>query len=369
VKEIVEYVLAVLIILSIVPFYNMVVTQFYAPEKSIGYGEVSDLFLSIIKQAFTDMYNYGNTSIELTDIKASLDNMIKKYAGSIYDDYYFYARIYTPLNITVDPGSSRVIVSSPYNMSTLLLLVSLNSTVSYNTRPTAIDAGGNVFNYIFNYSQIPVKSFSAIIAVSGYGSTWFIGYWLNTTVEKGYVISDINRNLAVVARDIRLNTIRFYGFTGYNTTLYYFTGQAIMNYTSSWTNISWEFKEDTYTRYNITETRYMSRISGQYNEALHVYNVYLVKGRSYYTYYYNNRSSKLVETTYEYSGINYPVYNIVLVSIYDGGKTISAPIYSNVYEVSNTVNSPPQGASKISSYIRVGMFTYIIDLWSWRRQA
>lgn len=366
-KEIVEYVLAVLIVLSIVPFFNMVVTQFYTPEKSIGYSGVSDLLISIIKQAFTDMYNYGNISIELTDIKAGLENMIKKYAGSMYDEYYFYARIYTPLNITVDSGSNRVIVSSPYNMSTLLLLVSLNSTVSYNVMPTAVEAGGSVFNYIFNYSQLPVKSFSAIIAVSGYGSTWFIGYWLNITVEKGYVISDTNRNLAVIARDIGLNTTSFYGFTGYNTTLYYFTGKAVMNYTSSWTNISWEFVQNNYIKYNITETRYMSYINSRYNGTLYVYNVYLVKGWSYYMYSYNNGRITLVDTGREYLGINYPLYNIVLVSIYDGGKTVSVPVYSNVYEVSNTVNPPPQDVNRISSYIRIGMFTYIVDLWSWRR--
>ncbi|MGC8954077.1 MAG: hypothetical protein ACP5N5_05110 [Desulfurococcus sp.] len=366
-KEIIEYMLAVLIILSIVPFYNMVVTQFYTPEKSIGYSEVSDLFVSIINQVFIDMYNYGNISIELTDIKASLENIIKKYAGSIYDDYYFYARIYTPLNITVDPGSSRVIISSPYNMSMLLLLVSLNGTVSYNAMPTATGAGGNVFNYIFDYSKLPVKSFSAIIAVSGYGSTWFIGHWLNTTVEKGYAISDTNRNLAVIARDIGLKATKFYNFTGYNTTLYYFTGKAIMNYTSSWTNISWQFVQYNYIRYNITETMYMSRINGRYNETLYMYNVYLVKGRNYTIYYYNNGTTKPVESTYEYSSISNPVYNMVLVSIYDGAKTISVPIYSNVYEVSNTVNPPPQGGSKISSYIRIGMFTYMVDLWSWRR--
>lgn len=365
-KEIIEYVLAVVIILSIIPFYNMVATQFYTPSKPSGFTESTDILVSAVKQAFIDAYNRGNISVELPDVVDSLRQLIEKYAAPILGDYYYYVRIYSPINMIVDTVNRQVVVSSPYNMTTYLLLVSWNGRESISVNLTAPTPGGAGFTYRYNYSSLRFKNFSTIVAVSGYGNTWFIGYWLNTSSTMGYVISDPSMNLAIVASK-KLNNISFYGFTGCNTTLYYFTTQELKNYTSSWTNITWEFSS-SYYYYNITETRYLSRIEGLYNATLYKYTVYLVKGWEFHNV--SSGTDKIQEIEYNYSRIAYPVYNIVLATIYDNSSNlIYAPAYRGEYVATNAPVKPPNDAAEASFTITIGMFTYQGELYIWGRQA
>jgi len=363
-KEVIEYILAVVIVLSIIPFYNIVATQFYTPSKPSGFAESTDILVSAVKQTFIDAYNRGNISVELPDVVDSLRRSIERYAAPILGDYYYYVRIYSPINVTVDTVKRQVAVSSPYNLTTYLLLVSWNGQESISVKLTNPKQGEAGFIYEYNYSSLRFKNFSTIVAVSGYGNTWFIGYWLNTSSTMGYIISDPSRNLAIAASR-KLNDISFYGFTGCNTSIYYFTTQELKNYTSSRTNIAWHFEGSNYY-YNITETRYLSRIEGLYNATLPKYTVYLVKGWEFHSVI-SGRDS-LQERSYNYSSIAYPVYNMVLATIYDNSSnSIYAPAYRGEYVVTNAPVKPPNDATKASFTITIGMFTYQGELYIWRR--
>jgi len=367
-KEIIEYILAVVIVLSIIPFYNMVATQFYNPSKPSSFTESTDILVSAVKQAFIDAYNRGNISVELPDVVDSLRQSIEKYAAPILGDYYYYVRIYSPINVTVDTVKRQVVVSSPYNLTTYLLLVSWNGRESTSVKLTTPTSGEAGFTYKYDYSSLRFKNFSTIVAVSGYGSTWFIGYWLNTSSTMGYVISDPSRNLAIAASK-KISDISFYGFTGCNTSIYYFTTQELRNYTSSWTNITWYFYRGSYyyiMYYNITETVYLSRIEGLYNASLYRYTVYLAKGWEFHNV--TSGRDSLQERRYNYSSITYPVYNVVLVTIYDSfNNLIYAPAYRGEYVVTNAPVKPPNDAARTSFTITIGMFTYQGELYIWRR--
>lgn len=371
-KEVVEYILAILIILSVLPFYNMVVSQFYTPEKTVSAGtDISEVFTTIVQKVLADAFNQGNLTLEVSEIKESLEKAVESYAGSLAGEYYYYARVYTPLNITVDPVGRVITVTSLFNATIRILAVSLNGSSSIVVEPVLSKTGG-VYMYTYNYTTSPVKSFSAIIAVGEQGAVRFIGYWLNST--EGYTISDSTRRLLVLApSNITLNTTSFYNFTGVNTTLYYLASSTLANYTSSKTNITWNMKFSggipVEVHYNITETRYMADESKQqYNSSLKKYEVYLVKGRTYYRY--ERGQTWLVESVSSIEDIYAPIYNAVLVSLVslsDGSKTIQAPVYRNTYILTNAPGSPLPQATRVSSYITIGAFTYMLELWVWRR--
>ncbi|ADV64600.1 hypothetical protein [Desulfurococcus mucosus] len=367
-KEVVEYVLAVLIVLSILPFYNMVATQFYTPTKGRGTVAVGDIFVSAVSLAFRDAYNNGNTSIEVAEVRSSLDSLIRRYAGSAYDEYYYYARLYSPINVTLDPTGRTVTVYSPFNMTTYLLLVSWNGAASISLQLNPVKAG-DVFKYTYNYSALSFKGVSVAVAVSGYGSTWFIGYWLNESSTMGYIVAAPGGLLTVLAdRNAGLKPTSFYNYTGFNSTIYYVATQGLANYTRSWTNITIKMIVSgdivSYMEYNTTETMYLGE-KKTYNSSMDAYTLYLAKGRSYWVY--SEGRSRLVENATEKASVNYPIYNMVLATIYDGARVIYAPAYRNNYTVTNAPEHPPGDADRVSSYVTIGMFTYMVDLWSWRR--
>lgn len=370
-KEIIEYILTAIIILSVIPFYNMVVSNYYVRTSQQVEEDVTILYADAIKYALQKAYENGNYSLSVNEINMLIDSWIKSYVGNTTSSQYsYYARIYSAItNISVDGANKKIIVKTLYNMSLQLALISSDGLSSISTRinfATSVNNTDNTYIYIVDYSGYIIRSFSAIIAILESSNVKFVGYWFNNTMNTGSIIN-MNNQLAIVnSRVINAADIPGMGKVA-NATLYYYSSNTVSNYSRKVFNITrwivFSGNNPSCSNYNISEVNYLANYTN-YNSSHVMYKLWMYRNDLV-----ENKCSGFSEVqagryNYVYQ-IDFPVTNLLLVTLYDGkGNVAYAPAYWHSQEIGH--GPPPLNARKTYFWIEIGIFTYMVELWVWR---
>lgn len=367
-KEIIEYVIAVIIIVSIIPFYNMVISSYYTPVSQPVSENTVELYVEAVKYALHRAYLSGNYTVSINEVRELIDEWVEAYVGAtVASQYRYYARIYSPItDISVNQTGRVILVKALYNMTLRGVAVS-----SDGLRGVSIGAGyassyiNNTYVYSLNYSNYPIQSFSAIVAVLESSNVKFVGYWFNDTVRVGAVVN-AGQLSVVLDKSMMLQPVNIpqLGST-VNATVYYYTSIGIANYSRTnlyilrW--IVFSGSTESCRNYNSTEVNYLATYTS-FNATHNIFRLWFFKNEKVVN---NCPEYEVPSGTYTYSiPIDFPVSNLLLVTLYDGQRAYPAPTYFTLQEIG--YGPPPLDALKYSTWIQVGVFTYLVDIWVWR---
>jgi len=367
-KEIIEYVIAVIIIVSIIPFYNMVISSYYTPvSQPVGENTV-ELYVEAVKYALHRAYSSGNYTVSINEVRELINEWVETYVGAtVASQYRYYARIYSPIDISVNQTGRVILVKALYNMTLRGVAVSGDGL-----RGVSIGAEyassyiNNTYVYPLNYSNYPIQSFSVIVAVLESSNVKFVGYWFNDTVRVGAVVNTGQLSI-VLDKSMMLQPVNMPQLgSAVNATVYYYTGTSIANY--SRTNLDilrwvvFSGSRETCRNYNSTEVNYLANYTS-FNATHNIFRLWFFKNEKVV----NNCPgyAEVPSDTYTYLiPIDFPVSNLLLVTLYDGRIAYPAPTYFTLQEIG--YGPPPLDALKYSTWIQIGIFTYLVDIWVWR---
>ncbi|MEM4452990.1 MAG: hypothetical protein QW182_07320 [Thermosphaera sp.] len=366
-KEIIEYLLAILIILSFIPLYNMLSTTYYTPRVEPGVETASYAFEEALKYVLLYGFSIGNYTQEVTEVSSILNSTLENYLGPyLLEKYGFYARVHTPIEeIRVIPYSTATILSV-YNLTTYVLLINKSGREMEVVNATYVgQAETGKFTYVIYLYQANIKDPGCIIVVQESRNNRFIAYWMSPQVWVGQPLN-IN-GLTVFAGDYTLNSTLIPGLgPAYNASIFYYSGPGFGQYLTSRYNITewivFDGGGNVLNRtYNITTISYLGLVN-PWNQTHNVYrivNFRLDQKRVW------NRSGDFGIGNYSYvNNLTQPIYNLVLVSLFDTNRGILTPIYRNEWKFGE---SPPTNADTRYSSIRIGMFDYLIEIKVWRK--
>jgi len=368
-KEIVEYLLAILIILSFIPLYNMLSTTYYVPKIEMGVESLSYSFEEALKFILLYGFEIGNYTQGITEISNALNSTLTSYLSPfIQAGYAVYARVYTPIqSINVTPYSS-VDILSIYNLTTIALLVDKNGRNALVVNPVydGITSDG-LYKFKLMLFNLTVKDPGAVIVVQDFRNNRFIATWIAPDIVNGQPLNI--DGLTVVTPNLNLSPTTVPGIneTLHNTSIFYYTPPSFGQYAISTYNIT-EWIE--FTRggvilrrpYNITRIAYYAakREWNATHTAYKILNIRVDVKREYV-----RGRGDFIRETYTYSSsLTSPLYNLVLVSIYDNNTSMFIPVYPNEWVFGDT---PPPSATTRYSTVRIGMFDYLIEIKVWKR--
>jgi len=368
-KEIIEYLLAILIILSFIPLYNMLSTTYYVPRIETGVETVSYSFEEALKYVLLYGFSIGNYTQEVTEVNQALNSTLTSYLSPfIQQGYGVYAKIYTPIQeINVTPYSS-VTVSSIYNLSTTILLVDKNG-VNTLVAPLVYDGQTPEGLYRFKISlyNLTVKNPGVVIVVQESRNNRFIATWIAPEMVKGQPINI--DGLTVVTPINNLTHVNVPGVNGtlYNATILYYTPPTFGQYTTSTYNITewiaFSARGTILSRsYNISTISYYGApiLWNTTHVAYKILSVRVDVKREYI-----RGQGDFIHGNYTYMNIlTSPLYNLLLVSLFDNNGSVFIPIYPNEWVFGET--PPPQATMRYSN-IRIGMFDYLIEIRVWKK--
>lgn len=368
-KEIVEYLLAILIILSFIPLYNMLSTTYYVPRIEMGAESVSYSFEEALKYVLLYGFSVGNYTQGITEVSSALNSTLASYLSPFTQaGYGVYARVYTPIQyINVTPNSS-VNILSIYNLTTIALLVDKNGRNALVANPVydGVTHEG-LYKFKLMLFNLTVKDPGVVIVVQEHRNSRFIATWIAPGMISGQPLNI--DGLTVVTPTVNLSPVTVPGFseTIYNASIFYYTPPSFGQYTSSTYNITeWIVfgSGGTVLRrpYNITTIAYYAFKRG-WNATHTAYK--LINIRTDVKREYVRGQGDFIRGSYIYSSsLTPPLYNLILVSIYDNKTSLFIPVYPNEWVFGD---APPLSATTRYSTIRIGMFDYLIEIRVWKR--
>ncbi len=376
-KEIIEYILAFIIIASIIPVYNLMVNTYYRPTLRYPQANVVEVYANAVTQALNTAFSRGNFTPEIPEVyQGILSNIAAIVGQTVFNMYGFNATVYSAIT-SVDVTGNNVTVGTLYNGTLTLLLVYGGgswSTMS-KSQPDSYDPTANLFTYSFTTPTTP----NAVVAVLESPTARFVNYWLKNASSAAYLFTQ-SGNLRLVANSGLLSTLKPFNHPNfsrvYNTTLLYYADKNFGNYNSTYyESLIWVVfnpgGSDVVTL-NQSNIGYYSKVSGNFNSTSLVLRVFA--GESYVTV---NKTCSWTGSTYAcgspvYVGswvnqrdISLPVSNLVMVLLYDGANSIPALVYRGGISIGQP--PPTSGYSESVFYIRLGIFDYIVDLKVWQR--
>lgn len=368
-KEIIEYLLAILIILSFIPLYNMLSTTYYVPRIATGLETISYSFEEALKYVLLYGFSIGNYTQGVTEVSETLNSTLTSYLNPfIQGGYGVYAKIYTPIQeINVTPYSS-ISVASIYNLSTTILLIDKNGRNALVV-PSIYDGPtpDGLHRFKVALYNLTIKDPGVVIVVQESKNNRFIA----TRVAPGMVTGDpINIDgLTVITPGNNLTPVTVPGINGtlHNATIYYYTPPSFGQYLTSTYNVTeWIVFSAGGTiisrPYNITTISYYgSSINWNTTHvAYKILNVRVDVKREYI-----RGQGDFIRGNYTYvNRLTTPLYNLLLVSLFDNTRSVFIPIYPNEWVFGET--PPPQATTRYSN-IRIGMFDYLIEIKVWRK--
>ncbi|WP_440059715.1 hypothetical protein ACSU1N_00730 [Thermogladius sp. 4427co] len=373
-KEIVEYIIAFAIIVSIIPFYNMLVYVYYKPTVRQAQASILDVYASAVASVLQSYFDAGNLTPELPEIYNSMLSSIASIVGpTIFNTYGFNATIYSGI-VDISVSGSSVSVSTLYNGTLILLPIYQDKTWGVVAKNTPDSYNPPYYIYRITLNNPP----TAIVAVLESGAARFINYWLQDTYRTGYLISTQGSINIVVNRSV-LSSIQPFNHpnfsTVYNTTLFYYAGLSFGNYNSSYYEpLIWVVFRgyiDTVT-INRSSIGYFSAQAGAWNSTYSILRVFL--GESHITVNltcqwtggsYSCGNPVYVASWATTRSITLPISNLVLVELYDSNSLIPIPVYRGPLSIGE--KPPRTGFYETSFYIRLGSFDYIVDLKVWQK--
>jgi hypothetical protein len=368
-KEIVEYLLAILIILSFIPLYNMLSTTYYVPRIEVGVEFISYSFEEALKYVLLNGFNVGNYTQGIVEVGNALNSALTSYLSPyVQAGYGVYAKVYTPIqHINVTPYLS-VNILSIYNLTTTALLVDKNGRNALVANPVYDGTTSEgLYRFKLMLFNLTVKDPGVVVVVQEHRNSRFIATWIAPGMISGQPLNI--DGLTVVTPTVDLSPITVPGFseTIHSASIFYYTPPSFGHYTSSTYNITewivfgWG---GTILRrfYNITTIAYYASRRG-WNATHTAYK--LLNVRTDVKREYVRGWGDFIRGIYTYSSnLTLPLYNLILVSIYDDRTSLFIPIYPNEWVFGD---APPLSANTRYSTVRVGMFDYLIEIRVWKR--
>lgn len=212
-KEIIEYILAALIIVSVIPVITYVESTVYAPRPRNVEPIIQVLFANKVFDTIDQIFRTGN----LTLFQPNIFNTIIAQELSFYSDYGYNITI-KPYAIKIDDIGWTINITSIYNGTISLLVVSTGLAIrTVNTPRNIILLQNNTYKYVFANPFSPVYTMM-VIAVLDIGTAKFIDF---------KIVSDNVNKLSLVNIDGKVYLL---APTTLNTPLTTAPGQAIICY-------------------------------------------------------------------------------------------------------------------------------------------
>ncbi|MEM3926303.1 MAG: hypothetical protein QXU13_01800 [Desulfurococcaceae archaeon] len=371
-KEIIEYILAGLIILLMIPYFNAFITTYYRIDVKQQLSDLSSSVAWLVRAMLTDVYSKGNFTSNLTDFDELLGHYLPPNVKSMY--MYRVSLNSGIASLQVDRDVIKAV--SMENGTMHVLLVLSNGTWLYGfTKNVVLDELTGLFTYIINASAFKLPVFSnivAIVAVQESVVTRYVKYWFNTS-RIGFPLN-INGSLVVALNidgaipNVLNTTIIYYsggGFNSYSNTTYDFNRLVIFSGTTYNTTVEKIFINYVARRLNVS-SEYQYFVV-RLNTSSIIYNVTARNCDINYTKCGVFSSTTPRPGNTSEITIDPKLYNAVLIILRD----ISGNIYIvPTYRDSLLFGQEPAIAVNVFthySYIRIGLFDYYMSVEVWPR--
>jgi len=410
-KEIIEYILAGIIIISFIPLYTIINTSLYNPPPRRIDPNVMVLYSSVIEEVLDELISTNNFTPSLVDIR----ELVKQRVGpDIYRDYGFHVSIVSwgIINITLYSDRVSVYTRDLGNLTLLVIRNDLSHEVYLLSSPTASFASQGIYKYDF---VTDTSSVIIVIAVLETGITRYIDYYIDNSITRIYILN-LNGKIYVL-NDLsngRIKTKYYADYLVVDSYLYYYTK---LNF-SVYRHLYYEHSIDTYiysmcccsnspTPPNPYLVFLEKEIVPMIYTNISYYSIYdgltNINGKNYeklylasfeyernYTEYWvrrdiygggcscseacNGLCPYFVRTSQTFKGskvymdiVSSPLYNAVLLLLKDlDGQLYVATFYHNEVEFGDAI--PRDWQTDILVYImRIGMVDYEVTLTIWRR--
>ncbi|MEM0378979.1 MAG: hypothetical protein QXU53_06610 [Thermosphaera sp.] len=372
-KEIVEYLLAGLIVAMLFPMFEILVIPYLRLEEKSVSADLAGLIAMHASQIIEDLHSRGNLTKAFM-MNEDFITLVQERIPLIDLSRYGVIIKVTPLVPEVSVNETSIQVKSFINGSLHLLIIYFNGSASTLTlEPSRSRMESGYYVYIVEQGLGNIKSVVAVVeSTAARGG----GYWINGTFD-GYPLGVVENN----ERSLRL--ILNKGITGAlgNVSIYYFTKG---------------FSNHSYTRYTFNEI-FILWTSGYTTNVSYYHIIYVgkpVAGNSSYlkielnttrlrynetyggdncnstTNYTNCRliSQTLLGSNSSSSPVDWGLYNAVLITVNDPKGLKAVPLYPpGPFTTSNSVATPPQTVKRASSHVRLGLFDYYIEVEVWER--
>ncbi len=378
-KEIIEYVLAALIIASFIPIYDTVVNNIFY-EHPIAVDQSTIIYISSsVRSMLLNTFSKGNFTIQLANIsEIVLDSL------NLSTQYGLGMKIESSgiLKVYYNNGKISIYTSSPGILYLCLVYSDLSHDTVVLKTPTDTLLNGTIY-YTYTPSRNDLIFISAIIET---GAAKYIGYWVSDAIYESMILN-INDNvvLAIPASAPNPDYIYLYNMRILNTTLLYYTSGVYHAYNYSYskyfTELKWRETEEgnVIKGYGYCRKIYSNYI-GRFYDTVTIYDktYYLLKlqnlvvKRLYYVRYTFTRHSSWIDETLldeeiSTASISYPLYNLIAVFAKDrDGKVY----YALAYPHSLFIGEKPPEKWPVYTYsfdLRIGMINYDVSIYVWRR--
>jgi|GEM_PF-3554085 len=403
-KEIIEYILAGIIIVSFIPLYTVINTSLYNPPPRRIDPNVMVLYSSTIEDVLNKLISTNNFTPALVDI---VDLVRQRVGEDVYREYGFHVRIVSwgIVNITLHSDFISVYTRDLGNVTVLIIKNDLTSNTYLITQPTIIYNRQGIYRYDLYISTSDVI---IVVAVLETGITRYIDYYIDDDIYKTYILN-INGKVYVL-NDLSNGAMAKESYGGY---------QVVDAYLYYYTKLNFSVYRHLHFVHSIDTTIYIYRCSSSYCPGFRknitpviytdtdYYIIYdgtvTLNGKTYEKLYlsslvYEENYTEIWQKKDRYGGwcwysevcdycteeyylydrifrgdairlheIESPLYNAVLILLKDdAGRLYVATFYHYEVEFGDTVPRDWQTDSLI--YImRIGMVDYEVILTIWRR--
>ncbi len=383
IKEIIEYLLAALVIVSVIPIYNVIITRYYAPPPKSIEPLTLYYYVESINNALYTLANQGNLTPEII----SFNEVLNQYMGNLSRDYGYNVEIISDgiVNISLSINSLKIITSDKGNLS--ILIVYYNLSYETYTLPKPNYTVGH--NYVYEITGLDASDIIAVAALLETGVARYYDDWVSDTIYKAYIIN-INGevNVLIPTNYPKPTTFDYQGYDVINTSIYYYSQQSYYRYNYLWYRyvkdayyyVNWwtgePYRKILYV--NESEVNYLAEDIGTIS--INNNNYYVFKPcvfhweRQYYEdwRYIGNvwelyRRRPYLPPYLEIHSLSFPIYNSVFIILLDtaGNIYVARPYRHSMFFGEDIPSDWP--VITTNYLIRLGMVDYNIKVTVWRR--
>lgn len=377
-KELIEYVLAALIIVSFIPIFDVIVTDFSRTNPPIIESSTLVYMSSGIRDVLTNISSQGNFTPQLVDIAEAISSRL-----NISRNIGYNVRIVSSgvSKINVQDNNIQVYTTSPGKLYVCIVYNDLSYSNYQLYKPTTTLANGT-FLYTITPPRTDIIAVSAILET---GVARYIGYWISDNIYEAHAYN-VNNTVTIAIPDTvpQPNYYTVSGLEAIDAILIYYTQGHFYNYSiasgSFIVNLTWIQYYSYYWGTGYYKQYFSRYIASYYDQttidgitySLHKLQNYVEKDTHYirYEYYSGNLiiySDSIVGTESRFFNIQYPIYNLVFIFLRDADNNI---YYTIIYPHELSIGEPiPSNwvTYKTTYTARIGMVNYDIIITVWRR--
>ncbi len=384
IKEIIEYILAALIIVSIIPIYNVIITRYYTPPPQSIEPLTLYYYVESINNALYTLVEQGNLTPEVI----SFDLILDQFIGNASRDYGYNVKISSNgiVNITVSINDVKIFTRDKGNLTILIVYNNLSYDSFTLVHPNYTIRGIN--EYVYELTGLDTSYIIAVAAILETGVARYYDDWISSSVYKAYILN-LNGVVSVLVPTIYPQPVTFtyQGYSVVNTTIYYYSQQSYYRYNYLW----YRYVKDAYyytsgsgrlirkvLYVNESEVNYLAEYLGSISIGNSSYYVYRPSvfhwEQQYYEVWRYIGGVWVPVTRYPYlpaylqiRSLSFPIYNSVFIILLDAfGNIYIAKPYRHSIQFGEKV--PEDWPVVTTNYlIRLGMIDYNVEVTVWRR--